>query len=98
MIGKQGFSLFPFFVVGIVPIFANDNYTLTFVSASPLYTGINLKNEFFEFHRPHAPRLLMRRYLFWQLLHRRFLAFRIYLRVGSCLPCMGGLKEGSQYF
>ena len=30
VIGKQGFSLFPFFVLGIVPIFANDNYTLTF--------------------------------------------------------------------
>jgi len=29
VIGKQGFSLFPFFVLGIVPIFANDNYTLT---------------------------------------------------------------------
>ena len=69
-----------------------------FVSASPLYTGINLKNEFFEFHRPHAPRLLMRRYLFWQLLHRRFLAFRIYLRVGSCLPCMGDLKRAANIF
>jgi len=32
VIGKQGFSLFPFFVLGIVPIFANDNYTLTIFS------------------------------------------------------------------
>ena len=28
-------SLFPFFVVGIVPIFANDNYTLTLKSLYP---------------------------------------------------------------
>ena len=29
MIGKWGFSLLPFYL-GIIPIFANNNYTLTF--------------------------------------------------------------------
>ena len=28
MIGKQGFSLFPF-LLEIIPVFANNNYTLT---------------------------------------------------------------------
>ena len=36
MIGKWGFSLLPFYL-GIIPIFANNNYTLT------LETIINMK-------------------------------------------------------
>ena len=34
MIGKWGFSLLPFYL-GIIPIFANNNYTLTFAGRTP---------------------------------------------------------------
>ena len=36
MIGKWGFSLLPFYL-GIIPIFANNNYTLTFYSTKNDY-------------------------------------------------------------
>ena len=42
VIGKQGFSLFPFFVLGIVPIFANDNYTLTDLHHTVAHTDMGL--------------------------------------------------------
>ena len=66
VIGKQGFSLFPFFVLGIVPIFANDNYTLTIFShvrmgrAAPLSgicTGFGAV-EAYRTSRGYGPRLL----------------------------------------
>ena len=34
MIGKWGFSLLPFYL-GIIPIFANNNYTLTLLAQKP---------------------------------------------------------------
>ena len=39
MIGKWGFSLLPFYL-GIIPIFANNNYTLTQRSHIYLKNGI----------------------------------------------------------
>ena len=38
MIGKWGFSLLPFYL-GIIPIFANNNYTLTFGDVSQQIFG-----------------------------------------------------------
>ena len=38
MIGKWGFSLLPFYL-GIIPIFANNNYTLTLLSWAGLYSS-----------------------------------------------------------
>ena len=77
MIGKWGFSLLPFYL-GIIPIFANNNYTLT-----------NLSDNTACRRRAHHKKLYVNNYS-----HRAFsypirlaqAAFWLYTFMPLCLP------------